>query len=526
MKKRRRYKLARITSPCSNGHSVRLRPEQGFFLRLPEVTRKWDIVLNSSFLIIERIEYDYEQNVVLVFINQKYDFPLQSRISNLFLGNVIVYNDIEQSVNCCVFLECANRKKYSVLTVVNPQNSLVRIDPHQLVEVVLFTDPFVHWEESYNDKFLELIRHETVLNDSESIYPQDDVFCPEPRNVELSTNLSLRECFNEVYEEKRKCDKSIEHHYWFRIRKEYLEKASDYPNGCYGLGRLKFKPLGAKGVACPVRCNLVANLRGTAREKIDLVLFDAIAYRAESWFHRYLDVGRRFLYAPAQLENIDIRSGQDFFFLEIPQPSTYYSDYGDHAVWKLDTEFAGKIKVNELEARTINGKQIQRFFVSNLADPKHILPSEAKKEVPLLGSIRFTCRKVVGSGDFNFKSLNISFWQRNKESVIAPQTTINAPKTEICTRSYSTYRPPVTSSTSSVTTKREEEKVIAEIELEHKPNAELGQGCYRVKFKSIGPLKKEIIYNTNASYGYEQYDEEELSSYWDKAHKKKEKFIM
>lgn len=545
---KRKYRLAKITDPASNGHSVRLRSGQPFVLVLSEVTKNWVVNINSPFLIIEKIEYDFVKNKVLYFMGQKYGLRKFDQISNFFLGNISFYSDKDRTVQCCVYLDCTNKSKQSVLTVINPRNAFVKFDANQLVHVVLYSKPFVHWEEFYNNDFLELIRQETVLNDLEGYYATEDAFCSEPCHVQLPVNDRLiKEIKSEVEKDNKAPEKIIEHHYWFRIKRERLALASASPNGCFGYGRLTFEPVGNNQSVSPINCNLCVNLRGTAREKIDMVLHEAMTYRAENWAHKFVDMGRSYIFMPAKLENIDLKPGQDVFYVELPQPSIYYSEYADNSTWKRDSDpdYPTSVKVSELEERTIGGKIVQRFLITNLMDEKNIHPQEKSKESPLITTIKFSCGKSIGEGNFSYKVLNVSFWKKGKTTVtsVVPNKDHNTSNTATTTRppfhpayrSYDNHKPRY----SSAPPKKEEEKLINEIEMDRNPEMSFSSFNRTVKLSQIGQLKKSISANAyeDDDYGYNSNvnqttfstpnttssleDSTEVQDYWERMNKKK-----
>lgn len=527
MKPQRKYDPAKVKDPQTQGHAVRLQARQPFLVILSGLDKGWDLKLNSDFLFIEEVVFDYERDQIHFKVAQKYDLQEWSYISHVFLGNAYVEREGGEKVTLCVYLDCRNKKKYSVLTVINPKDHLVKMEPHQLLQVALWTEPYVNWSATHNFHMFDEIKYETVINDMRHVYDKSDVFCCEPRAVDHKVNPEVK---SQVEEPKAHAKKVIEHHYWYRIKKDQLEKAGEYENGCYRVGKLTFRHF--NNPACGTTSfDIMVSLRNSTREKIDMVLYDAITHRMNQWNMRQYDPHNQIVMYPNVSENIDLKPNQDFFYVELPQPSVYFPVFHDNVFWRAESGDLTYFQITELEARLVNGKYVQRFFIQNIMDPKNFATTELAKSMPFIGHVKFVCRKLVELGGKVERTITLNFWKK-KEG--ASYTTGSKPTTVFSPSKSSSSLPLVKketggfcsgyaagyagyagssctgSSSKSSNSIYDDEPLVAEVELEQTKNCDLGKGAITIRLCAI---RDTII--SKMSYGGETQ-----SYYWEKRKKK------
>ena len=202
-------------------------------------------------MVLEKIEQVFQNGTdkEVHFIAQKFDLIKWANISNVFLGNVLITRktkEMEAAVcyQICVYLNCNNESKQKVITVINPNNNLIKIDPSSLLEVVIFGQELGRWSMMpVEDIGCFCIRNEIIYNDVCDVYDPNLAFCPEPRNVSLTINSQLTEskfCISQQQLYKKIEEGAKENHFWINLDIKSLKQASTIPNGNYSMGSVEF----------------------------------------------------------------------------------------------------------------------------------------------------------------------------------------------------------------------------------------------------------------------------------------------
>lgn len=125
---------------------MRLCPSQGFCIRIDAYFGDVEVYASSKFFDQTKQITDADGNRYYHF-EQKFDLNFWSKISHLHLGEVIIFSD-KLTCSVCVVLECANPSKTFVVTAINPLGAELKIDAHQILEVVLYDD-LLHPEDDW-----------------------------------------------------------------------------------------------------------------------------------------------------------------------------------------------------------------------------------------------------------------------------------------------------------------------------------------------------------------------------------------
>lgn len=378
--KLKKYNPVKVVDPFTDGHAVRLQSCQAFQLILTKNSNEfYDVELNSEYLIIEKIERVFNNGIEkeIYFISQKYDLSSWAKISNVFLGNVIVSRkqqteSVPVGYQICVYLNCVNESKQKVVTVINPNNHLIKIEPSSLLEIVIFGKDAGRWSlMSIEEIGCYCIRSETVYNDIPDVYDANLTFCPEPRNVSFAINPLLEEskfCVTqqELHKAIDKCSK--EYHFWVHLDVKSVRKASTTPNGNYSMGNIKFSCKNEEDVVVKeLFSELMLSLRHS-NNNVNSSEYQALRSSVENWSIRSINPAQNSVLCPNFNENVDIIKGAEFLYVEIPQPSVYMGKDVE-GYWSVDASLENNKKVglqiSELSPRYVNGFMVQRFVVKN-----------------------------------------------------------------------------------------------------------------------------------------------------------------
>lgn len=399
----KKYGVVQIKNPSTDGHTVKLLPLQSFQIICTKhnCDDKFDIAVNGDFLIATTVS---ETNGVVVFkIEQKYDVSDWVEISDLFAGNVTLFKkcrNADSKIRLCVY--CSGEKpKDSVLTVVNPDDFLVKIEPHQVLHIVNYDeeDDF-KFSVLNKDLLLKCIRCETVVNDFTSVYDKDSIFCPEPRSNTLKRNLSFHQEFlqNEILGARV----ITETHFWFCMSRDDAEEYYGGRDQVRQGGDIairkendNFQTIG--------KIELLIGVR--SKRKMGTDYFDAVHNMARDWKDRSLSYSKKSILNPYVVENLNISESESWFYVEMPHPSIYFSDLKEGS-W-LPQQF--EVECFELKSRFINGHRVQRFLITGITCFEDCLN---------LGYVCFS----AGFG----RNVTLNFWKisSNSLSIVKSERTI------------------------------------------------------------------------------------------------------
>jgi len=394
----KRYGAVKVKNPSTNGHTVRLLPLQSFEIvctRCDPADRFNALVVGDSLLMTETLEQDH--NITFRF-QQKYDTTEWVKISDLFMGNVLLTKSIggvKEKLRLCVYCTDAKSPKDNVLTVINPDDVLVKMEPYQILHIVSY-DEQMRWSLD-NCEGLKCVRCETVINDFQKIYDQDALFCPEPRSHGFSMNKNLGEHPDQFFTNEVMGARGLttEYHFWSCLTAAQINRMYSASNGTYSLGTIELKGESEKCGAIR-KMELMLGVRG--KKKINLEHFKAIYSLAKCWNERSLSYLRHSLFNPRVNENLDVSDADGWFYVEIPNPSVYFNDFSDDGSWKFQ-EADDTVICHELRERYINGNKVQRFLITGITNQR-------EAELMSLGSVLFSCSE--GDAD---KQMRLSFWK-------------------------------------------------------------------------------------------------------------------
>lgn len=224
----RRYSPVRIANPSTENHLVPIHPNQDFCIQLSSSYAVVDIDWHSKYFEMSTEERLPNGSRTITF-KQTYDLTHWGRVSNLFLGEIIVMGETSVA-SLCVVLQSSNKIKSNLLTVVNPLGDEVKIEAHQIVEMVIH-DPSQDTDQikcsflpGKEDLKYEQIGYETIESVSDMINGQhpigniDDIYCLFPRALH---SYACRE-----------------HHFWFRVDADSVTLLSAMKDGLYSGGRI------------------------------------------------------------------------------------------------------------------------------------------------------------------------------------------------------------------------------------------------------------------------------------------------
>jgi hypothetical protein len=408
----RKYAPVKIKNPTAEGHLVRLMPRQSFevICTKQESYDDFNVCVLGDFLILTDV-YVEDDKTTFRF-KQKYDFTEWAKISALFLGNVIVVKNGGEEpvrVTMCVYCQPTNSCKANVLTVINPDDQLVKIEPNQVLHLVVYdSQEQARW--SIEGLFgLNCIRCETVLNDFQNVYDPDSLLCPEPRSGLLALNADVtthppHHLPNEIMSNGL----VSEYHFWCCLSAEEIRKIHTSPNGSYKMGVVEIR--GEYPDRCAIkRFEVMLSLR-SSKESLNFDYFTAVHAISDCWKQRSLSYSRHSIFNPQCNENIDVSESDGWFYVEIPAPSVYFDKISEHAQWypehKMDDN--SPIMCHQLRQRYINGKTVQRFLVTNIT-------VRSSADLLCLGFIKFATQSSEG-----LRHITLTFWRIPGSSTTYP----------------------------------------------------------------------------------------------------------
>lgn len=390
----KRYGVVKVRNPSTDGHIVRLLPLQAFEVVCTKfsATDKFDVVVSGGFLVkTEVVETD---SSITFKIEQKYDVSNWVEISDLFAGNVTLIRKcekIDDRVRLCIY--CSGIKsKDTVVTVVNPDHALVKLEPHQVLQIVTYNKEVESkWSISNTDLLMKCVKCETVINDPSNVYDKDSIFCAEPRSSTLKRNDALHLSGDFLPNEVLGIRSIVETHFWFCLPQSEVQRfyaGSDTVHSG-GVIQIKEEVDDAQSLS---KMELLIAVR--SKNKMGIDYFGSINANARSWRDRSLSYSRKCLLCPNLIENLNVSDSESSFYVEIPNPLAYFDDFSelpDGICWQPQ---GFGVHCFELRSRYINGHLIQRFLITGIGIIGQNLD---------LGNVVFS----TGYG----KSIVVNFWK-------------------------------------------------------------------------------------------------------------------
>lgn len=213
----------KVVNPGSDNHIVVLYPGQFLKINFNEVVHEnqCSLVLNSDWLELEEEIFD-SRGKSFIF-KQKYDFSKWSKISKLFLGKMWFSGLVQNNPTVYVYLESVNPYKQDVVTLINPDDLVIKVYPQQILEVVynsMDCGENLKWNFNHfhSSNFVEIV-NQTCIDSAayDEYYKKQDIndgFYIEPRVIEDS----------KVWHKQ--------YHWWFRIKKNLVLYLSQYSENC------------------------------------------------------------------------------------------------------------------------------------------------------------------------------------------------------------------------------------------------------------------------------------------------------
>jgi hypothetical protein len=417
----KQYNSVKVKDPSSDGYSVRLHPRQSFQLILTQIfeDEEFEVQLISDFLVLEEYYSDKISCREVYCFAQKYDLEKWANISTVFLGNIILTikptepgKKETETIRLCVYLNCTDKEKSHVVTVINPDNQVLKMEPNQIIHTVIFDQHHARWSlVGIENLGMSCARSETVFNDVANVYDPKALFCPEPRNVAKVINNELDNSHNDValaeLNNVRRAG-GKEYHFFTHLDLGALKKAVASPNGNYPMGDMLFVCKGGDGDVLEERkLTLLMALKGSGK-RITTAEFQAIRHHTRIWNTPFSSPTRQCVLSPGFNESVDLPTDADTLYVEIPQPSVYFNKEMKDAYWTSEINLDAKygLTVRELAVRHVNGFAVQRFMVSG------ILANKPPGDLLFIGALRFSCKQIGRSTYLcYYKSISLSLWK-------------------------------------------------------------------------------------------------------------------
>ena len=228
------YSAVTISDPCSMHHTVRLYPSQDLTLRLSS-----DIKVLRTDPFIEMVGEKNLKEGTEIYFKQKSDIVSWGKESSVYLGEIYGETMLGHKFRLCVHMVSENAFKQDVVTVFNPVDQIIKIEPYQILEVVL-SDPYFggsdFWDIDYQDKdreldigFHELGKRSIALARSnvEDTRDESDIY-----HLKSRSKSFFHPCCRE-------------HHFWLRFDNRMLPLVRTRPNNVYFVGNINFTGFGS-----------------------------------------------------------------------------------------------------------------------------------------------------------------------------------------------------------------------------------------------------------------------------------------
>lgn len=260
----KKYSAVQVVDPSGDGHLAKVYPGQELKVVLSKETKGVEVFLSSDYLKMKEVATDKNDNTVYTFY-QLYDLTSWSKLSATYLGEItLLTKDMVSSV--CVMLEGHTFHNQNILTVVNPIGNQIKVEPQQVLEVVIYdedclTDDVWDYEIVCGNIGEKIIEYDYI--DNEIVYPA----------VNYKSFMKESETLSDFTLIMPRCVARMpirEYHFFFKVDYNSLSTLQEMENGSYDGGKIYFYPKNKENED-PVfknSINLNINLRQRNRETV------------------------------------------------------------------------------------------------------------------------------------------------------------------------------------------------------------------------------------------------------------------
>ncbi len=214
----KKYYPVRVKNPTSAQHLVRLKPGQDICLVFDN-DQKVELEVAGNCLELEEHELVKPKRLQCT-VRQTKNIDGWEEYSSVFLGEIWV--DCDKTIaKISVVLDCGNNEKSDHITIINPDCFDVRVQPHQVIELIVYDLGFSsldEWNCSWNplkDVHLEQIGYDHLSLQAWHQYYQHGDDDPGYRYAR----------FPRTEIESSPTQWTRQHHFWFRFDKSILNYA-------------------------------------------------------------------------------------------------------------------------------------------------------------------------------------------------------------------------------------------------------------------------------------------------------------
>lgn len=402
----KRYKSQRIINP-GDVRLVRLYPNQGLNLLLDPPSswskghnKQWDVQLSSEFL---KVRNSYEcnedrQGRRVYELEQTGDLSDWAKMGRTFLGNLVISfkstgegdedpkSMLEPFGTAVMCLEPSPDAENNVFTVVRPHNQLIRLGTHEMLEVILPDVPQLCWYPhtfpctADGKYFLELVHTEYLPKDSQSS-DHGSFVCRQRLTDDYPLAVG-------------------QHHFWFRWSERSRKEALSDAKGTYPGNRIVFIGKNTQSETVreeQLRVSLFSSkedrkeAKKAEKEKIEKTESDLCPIQTDVT-KRYVNLTKRFISNPKELEHIELHGDNDMFDVEIVRPRAgEWKAEIVPVIYKADEKKSVTLPRLALEPResiSLNGHTLQKFRVAPIN-----IGIETADATPL-GHLRLYCENL------------------------------------------------------------------------------------------------------------------------------------
>lgn len=441
-------------SPCKvqnprDGHMIILLPNQQLIIDLDEAS-KWqkdvpaltlfDVTTSSPFLMRAAEKHKEDGSTEIVY-EQVYDLTSWCEHGMVYLGEVHVA--IQDAVAIlCVY--CRHSAKNDVVTVINPKNSHVKIEPSQILEIVIHgqddsimkqedyikSDVIIHGKKSVlwenGTQFLEKLREETIIC-PETHPHRESIFNVINRDVtSLPVNPTMTPATKEAWEMKCKrigkvsaTTTTVQRHYWLRLNPVECEGLTVEKNQCFlsnpEIADVSITVNSGSNNYVIYRTNLSLCHRGLVKHGLPTAKNPDVVKetgKQQGLVDQYHSSINNLIVNPSYNLMHELSPTDVGVFLELSLPSAMYPTCVDYPNLKWEVTPAPihsmgmkrvpRLVVVDLPCRYINGKKVQRFWI--IRDKLVMSDAPMSDNAFFLGVINIKCNSLSVLGD---KILNL-----------------------------------------------------------------------------------------------------------------------
>lgn len=434
----------KIKDPKNDGYIVYVHPRQSFSLELsmpddPAEYDDWQVEIYSDYFFIDN--FGFYNGCKIYNFTQFYDLSEWAKISNVQIAEVLIrWKGAKkpgfESRNLFVVLQGHKGEQRDIVTVINPIATTVKIQPHQLLEVVVFDHDGV--KRTYNDNihlspkanqnlYIEKIgtkrvkhvldygKYQDSTNDEYLINRHTFNLPINPKIIKDTPKRKLPEKFyyatHFFYQMSKKCIPEVQKLANGSYENSEIEIYDDFSpqNGIYFdvniavKGSLKFK---LKNIGSTKIEKRLTKEQTTAIEKstIDKILTKKTIYEKD----------RKKLFNPSTHDNIEFTSSSDYLIIEIGLPKLFNEKCPEQLqwtvmadpVWQYRHEHQPQFRLEVMPSNSKISGLTQKFVVS----PAPGYAENATKHA-FLGIVKF-----IALG-FENMTRCVSFYIKRGESV-------------------------------------------------------------------------------------------------------------